>query len=98
MEKEIKTVEIMIDLYCRGQHGSKGVLCPECRGLFEYVAQRLEKCPFKENKPTCSQCPMHCYKPDMRKRIKAVMKYSGPRMLWRHPILTGRHYLSKKCS
>jgi predicted amidophosphoribosyltransferase len=94
MEKEVQTVWLMIDLYCRGQHGSKDGLCLECRELFDYVTKRLEKCPLKDNKPRCSKCPVHCYKPDMREKIKAVMKYSGPRMLYRHPIMTGRHYLT----
>lgn len=96
MEKEIKTVELMINLYCRGHHGSTENLCTECRELLDYVKKRLEKCSLKENKPMCSICPVHCYKRDMREKIKAVMKYSGPRMIYRHPILTARHYLTKK--
>jgi hypothetical protein len=27
----------------------------------------------------------------MRERIRIVMRYSGPRMLYRHPILSIRH-------
>ncbi|PKN37151.1 MAG: hypothetical protein CVU62_11130 [Deltaproteobacteria bacterium HGW-Deltaproteobacteria-2] len=96
MEQEIKTVELMIDLYCRDHHGSTENICPECRELLNYVKKRLEKCPLKENKPPCSKCPIHCYKPDMREKIKAVMKDSGPRMLYRHPIMTARHYVTKK--
>jgi hypothetical protein len=95
MQKELDTVGIMIHLYCRGHHGSKDVLCPECGGLLAYVKGRLEKCPLKEKKPWCSKCSVHCYKPAMREKIKEVMKYSGPRMIWHHPILSGRHYLSK---
>jgi len=94
MEIELDTVGKMIELYCRGHHGSKDSLCAECGGLLAYVKGRLEKCPFKENKPWCSKCTVHCYKPDMKEKIKAVMRYSGPRMIWRHPILTGKHYLS----
>jgi predicted amidophosphoribosyltransferase len=96
MEQEVKTARLMIDLYCRGQHDRKEGLCPECRELFDYVKKRLEKCPLKDNKPKCSKCHVHCYKPDIREKIKAVMRYSGPRMLYRHPILTVRHYLTKK--
>ena len=95
MEQEIKTVELIIDLYCRGHHGNKDNLCDECRELLDYVKKRLEKCPLKANKPKCSKCTVHCYKPDMRKKIKDVMRYSGPRMIYRHPILTGKHYLNK---
>lgn len=95
MEREFKTVGLMIDLYCRGHHGSKDNLCSDCKELLNYVRQRLEKCPFKDNKPKCSKCTVHCYKPDMRKKIKAVMRYAGPRMLYRHPVLAGKHYLTK---
>ena len=86
----------MIDLSCRDQHGSKDRLCDDCNELLNYVRRRLEKCPFKNNKPPCSKCPVHCYKPALREKIKAVMRYSGPRMIYRHPILTGKHYLQKK--
>ena len=94
MKAEIKTVGLMIELFCHGQHGGKNGLCLECRELFEYVVKRLEKCPLKDNKPKCSKCTVHCYKTDMRGKIKTVMKYSGPRMLCCHPILTGRYYLT----
>ncbi len=95
MKQEFKTVGVMIDLYCRDHHGSKDNLCDECRELLDYVKKSLEKCPFKDNKPKCSKCTVHCYKPDMRKKIKAVMRYAGPRMLYRHPVLAGKHYLTK---
>jgi hypothetical protein len=94
MEKEIKTAELMIDFYCHGHHSSRKGLCPECLKLLDYVKQRLENCPLKENMLKCSKCAVHCYKPGMREKIRAVMKYSGPRMLYRHPILTGKHYLT----
>jgi hypothetical protein len=96
MKQEIKAVGLMIKLFCHGQHGRRKGQCPECHELLDYITKRLEKCPLQENKPKCSKCPVHCYKPDMRKKIKAVMKYSGPRTLYRYPILTGRHYLTKK--
>jgi len=96
MEKEIETVRLMINLYCRGHHGGKDDLCSDCKELSKYVRRRLEKCSLKEKKPKCSKCTVHCYKPAMREKIKAVMRYSGPRMLYRHPILTAKYYLIKK--
>jgi len=96
LETERRTIEAMIGIFCRGRHGAKEGLCPECRELFDYAAGRLEKCPLKDNKPKCSACPVHCYKPAMRERIRAVMRYAGPRMLYRHPLLAGKHYLSGK--
>ncbi|WP_420213628.1 nitrous oxide-stimulated promoter family protein, partial [Klebsiella pneumoniae] len=41
----------------------------------------------------CKQCPVHCYQPAKREEMKQIMRWAGPRMLWRHPILTIRHLL-----
>jgi predicted amidophosphoribosyltransferase len=91
MRRERNTVEAMIGLYCHGQHGTGNGLCPDCASLQEVARQRLEKCPFQEGKTTCARCPVHCYKPDMRARIRAVMRYAGPRMLAHHPIMALQH-------
>jgi hypothetical protein len=93
MKRENRTIEAMIYLYCRDQHNGTGELCPDCDELRDYARFRLEKCPFQENKTTCANCPIHCYKPAMRERVRAVMRYAGPRMLYRHPILTLFHFL-----
>jgi predicted amidophosphoribosyltransferase len=95
MERELKTAAVMIDIFCRGHHGVEEGLCPGCLELLAYIEQRLERCRFKGHKPRCSKCSVHCYQPEMREKIRAVMKYAGPRMLLRHPILTGSHYLKK---
>ncbi len=89
-EKEI--VSDMISLYCRKNHKSKENLCEDCANLKYYALNRIEKCPFMENKTFCSSCKVHCYREDMRQKIKLVMKYSGPRMLFYHPI-TAIHHL-----
>jgi len=96
MELENRTAEAMIEIFCHGRHGNKEGLCSECGELLRYVAQCLEKCPFQEDKPKCAKCTAHCYKPYMREKIRAVMKYAGPRMLYRHPVLSGAHYLTGK--
>ena len=90
MEKERQTVEYMIRLYCRHHEGYRE-LCPSCQELLEYVTARLHHCPFGANKPSCRLCPVHCYRPAMRERIRKVMRYAGPRMLWHHPIMAIRH-------
>jgi hypothetical protein len=59
----------------------------------DYARTRLRKCPFQEGKTTCAKCPIHCYKPDRREKIRAVMRYAGPRMLVRHPILALLHLI-----
>jgi hypothetical protein len=99
MARESKTLEAMISIYCRDLHGgkalpgSKAALCSECQELLHYARQRLDKCPFRENKTTCAKCPVHCYKPVMREKVRAVMRYAGPRMPRRHPILTLFHFM-----
>ncbi|MFC2046233.1 nitrous oxide-stimulated promoter family protein [Chloroflexota bacterium] len=91
ISRELRTVEAMIGVFCRDQHGTGDGLCSGCEALRAYAQQRLEHCPFQEGKTTCAKCPVHCYKPEMRVRIRAVMRYAGPRMLYRHPIMTLQH-------
>ncbi|MCQ2420505.1 MAG: nitrous oxide-stimulated promoter family protein [Clostridia bacterium] len=94
---ETETVSKMIALYCRGNHGGrKGQLCPECMALAEYAAARVAHCPHMETKTFCSNCRTHCYKPTMREQICAVMRYSGPRMLFHNPVLAIRHLIQTK--
>lgn len=88
---EIKTVGKMIEIYCQGHHQAKAGFCEECQELFEYAKNRLRKCPHKI-KPKCSDCKIHCYEVGMRNKIKEVMKYSGKRMLFKHPILAVKHF------
>lgn len=85
IEREKVTVRHMIELWCRHQHGGRK-LCEECSELCEYSLARLEKCRFGDNKTKCHKCSVHCYKPEMRERIREVMRYSGPRMLLHHPV------------
>lgn len=92
LERERRTVLAMIRLYCRTTHGGRE-LCAECRALGEFAESRLERCPYGQHKPTCANCPVHCYAPAMRERIREVMRWAGPRMLWHHPILAARHLL-----
>lgn len=82
----------MVTLYCRARHATPGDrLCPQCTGFLAYVAARLERCPYGPDKPTCANCPVHCYKRAQREYAREIMRYSGPRMLWRHPWLALMH-------
>jgi len=89
--RENKTIEYMIKIYCHGQHSTKGALCSECDQLLRYAEQRIKNCMLKEKKTTCAKCPVHCYKPNMREKIKKVMRYAGPRMIYKHPVLAMLH-------
>jgi len=95
MIREKKTIEVMVRMYCFGHHVAKRRLCEECEGLLDYARQRLEKCPFGEKKPACAKCSVHCYNPSMRGKVTSVMKYAGPRMISKHPILAMVHGIHK---
>ncbi len=92
IEREKETVAFMVRLYCRKKEGH-ATLCPECRALLAYAHARLEHCRFGEAKPSCQQCKIHCYKPELREKMKAVMRFSGPRMLLYAPLQALRHLL-----
>ena len=92
MQREEATVTVMIHRYCRDKHAhAKNELCPDCQELLDYARKRLKHCPFQENKTTCGKCKVHCYKSDMRARIKEVMRYVGPRLILSHPIMSLQH-------
>ena len=93
-EREKALVSEMVALYCRKNHSvQKGRLCEECAALASYARERSDKCPFMENKTFCSNCKVHCYKPEMREKIRLVMRFSGPRMIFYHPVVAMRHVI-----
>ena len=95
--RESTTLLKMAEIYCKDQHQDRirqnNGLCEECAALMTYADLRLERCVFGENKPQCVKCPIHCYKPAMRKSARKLMVYSGPKMLLKHPILSIFHIL-----
>ncbi|MEJ2249395.1 MAG: nitrous oxide-stimulated promoter family protein [Candidatus Lokiarchaeota archaeon] len=93
INREMKTIKTMIDLFCKNHHNSRDELCVECNELWQYAKERLNRCPFQERKSTCAKCVIHCYEPQMREKIKKVMRYSGPRMILHHPFLTIHHII-----
>lgn len=95
--RELKTIAAMVRLYCRGHgHLGRNPLCADCAALFDYATRRLERCVFGDAKPTCTNCTVHCYSADMREKVRQIMKWSGPRMMWRHPVLAFFHVLDGK--
>ncbi|MDE6128072.1 MAG: nitrous oxide-stimulated promoter family protein [Lachnospiraceae bacterium] len=95
-EREKAMVSEMIALYCRKEHGCRSGLCTDCAALDTYARQRSDKCPFMETKTFCSNCKVHCYKPEMREKIRVVMRFSGPRMIFHHPVAAIHHVLETK--
>ncbi|HAE15460.1 MAG TPA: nitrous oxide-stimulated promoter family protein [Erysipelotrichaceae bacterium] len=96
-EKEKRVVREMIILYCNGHHHTvHGQLCPDCRELCDYAWQRSDHCPFMETKTFCSNCTVHCYEPAHRERIITIMRWSGPRMIFHHPVMAISHVIASK--
>jgi hypothetical protein len=97
LRREWRTMQAMVAIYCRGQRHDApgGQLCTDCVRFLDYAAKRLEKCPYGPSKPTCAKCPIHCYKPQPRELARQVMRYAGPRMVWRHPWMSLTHLADK---
>ncbi len=95
LQREKLTIQRMIALY---QSSAPAALADPAhyQQLYQYACNRLDRCPFGEEKPACKQCPIHCYQPAKREEMKSIMRWAGPRMLWRHPILALRHLLDDR--
>lgn len=89
--EEKALIDQMIFIYCRSKHGTKDFLCEQCRELKDYAHKRIDACPFVEEKTFCSSCKVHCYQQSMRERVREVMRFSGPRLLFIRPGVVFRH-------
>lgn len=95
IEREKDILQKMVLLYCKAKHRNKS-LCDDCLELISYAGKRLDACKYGKTKPACANCHVHCYKPVMRDRVKAVMRYAGPRMVIYHPLDAVRHLMKSK--
>lgn len=95
LEREKKTLKAMFKMYCKAKHRTKE-LCSDCSSLLEFAFRKLDKCPFGNEKPTCLECSIHCFRKEQKEKIREIMRYSGPRMLTRHPYFAIMHLLDKK--
>jgi len=93
LARELATLSVMIEIHCHERHSKEAGLCEDCAELLAYATRRLDRCVFGDDKPTCAKCTVHCYSADQREEVRAVMRYAGPRMVWRHPVLAVRHLL-----
>lgn len=102
--REKRTISQMVALYCADNHDAAArtetahcgeAVCPGCASIDAYAVLRTERCRKMDVKTSCDECENHCYKPEERERIRAVMRYAGPRMLKKHPVAAIRHLLGK---
>lgn len=103
-EREKRTISQMIAMHCAGNHSADARteqafcgehVCPACAELDAYAVLRTQRCRKMDVKTSCEECGNHCYAPEMREKIRAAMRYSGPRMITKHPIAAVRHLLGK---
>ncbi len=92
IEREKHVIAKMVGIYCHHKEGNE-TLCDECSELLEYARHRLSRCPHGNAKPTCRKCTIHCYKPEMREKMRQIMRYSGPRMLIYSPLTALIHLI-----
>src|SRR5690606_11128491 len=95
LTREWKTMTAMVRIYCNDRHGADPTDCAECSQFLEYAHTRLERCRFGAAKPTCTNCPVHCYQRARRDQVREIMRYAGPRMLFRHPLLSLFHWIDR---
>jgi hypothetical protein len=93
LARELATLMAMIRIHCHDLHGEDVGLCDDCAALLAYATRRLDRCVFGDDKPTCAKCTVHCYSATRRDEVREVMRYAGPRMISRHPVLAVRHVI-----
>ena len=93
-DREKKVISEMVKLYCRKNH-KKRELCDECKDVLNYSLNRIDNCKYMDTKTFCSNCKKPFYSPKMKEKIKQIMKFSGPRILFHHPLLVISHMLSR---
>lgn len=94
--REKRTFSVMLKMYCNNHHSSELNLCEDCDKILKYALSKIDKCVFGEQKPVCNECQIHCYAKEMRNKVKEIMRYSGPRMIIRHPYLAIMHNIDKR--
>jgi len=93
--REKKTIEAMVKLFCKKKHNTVNI-CTNCNEVLNYALTRIEKCVFGEKKPVCNLCKIHCYNKENKSKIKKIMRFSGPRMIFYHPYYAIMHLIDKK--
>ena len=94
---EYLTIKAMTQIYCQAHHKEgNSAPCKDCQSFLEFAKKKLALCPYGDDKPACSKCPVHCYGKNKREQAKVIMRYAGPRMLWRHPVMALKHLIQKR--
>lgn len=93
----------MIRIYCHHQNHTEGkTLCPDGQELEDDCHFRLSKCPWKERKPFCSNCPIHCYNAEHREKFVRSCVFRGQECFlfipsWQFATFAVRCMRNEKC-
>ena len=90
--REKKTIGVMIAMHCASRHGKRVEDCESCGRLLSYAQRKIDNCVFHGSKPACNECMVHR---ELREEMRAVMRFSGPRMFLHHPLLGGLHFVDR---
>ena len=97
--RDRKILEAMGRIFCKAHHsGEKDPygLCPSCRETVEATLVRTAVCPYG-HEGNCQDCDIHCQRGEAQERIREIMRYAAPRMVFRHPLMTAE-YLRRKAA
>lgn len=90
-ERDRATLEAIGSIYCRRHHRDivkDGTgLCASCREAVEATLERAQSCP-NGHRDNCQDCSVKCQRGEGQQRIREIMRYAAPRMLFRHPLMT----------
>jgi hypothetical protein len=82
--REKRIIAKMIKIYCGKKHKSDG-LCSDCSNLLVYCENKINSCRWIKNKPNCSSCTTVCFSKENREKLRNIMRFSGPRLLYLDP-------------
>jgi hypothetical protein len=107
-KKDLKILAWFTSVYCKDHHTEtphkrthletdlpflrRFTYCSECKEFLSYAIERRLKCPLQE-KPSCKQCHIHCYRPGHREKVREIMRYSGKTLIKRGRLDLLWHYL-----
>lgn len=107
-KKDLKILAWFTSVYCKDHHTEprqrlnkltnglpllqRFTYCSECQEFLTYAIERRLKCPLQE-KPTCKNCHIHCYRPGHREKVRKIMRYSGKTLIKRGRFDLLWHYL-----
>ncbi len=82
--REFIILSYMIELYCK-RHHQHPTLCNECLTLLALCKRGYED--------GFNGTPATYFDPEQQRQMREVMKWAGPRLFFRHPVLAIRYFL-----